>query len=130
MGLSHPSGLRPRDRRFRAQGKIRNQSGLFEISNRKWMAGSGNGGNRQPKFPICTNPDVRRHHFDVLRHGGVKIETYSVAQAGENQNRLRSVDAASYTFLRSKIYVWDVPSATANQRVADNLFKIFDFYTF
>src|SRR5438105_13899742 len=58
------------------------------------MASSGNAGNRQPKFPICTNPDLRRRQFDVLRHSGVKIEAYSVAQAGENQRRLRSVDVA------------------------------------
>jgi hypothetical protein len=83
------------------------------------MAGSGNAGNRQPKFAICTNPDLRCAHFDVLRHGGVKIEAYSVAQAREKkQNCLRSVDVASYRVLRSNFYVWDVPSATANQRFA------------
>jgi hypothetical protein len=45
------------------------------------MAGSGNAANRQPKFLFARILIFDAAIFGVLRHGGVKIEAYSVAQA-------------------------------------------------
>jgi hypothetical protein len=55
------------------------------------MAGSGTQDNRQPKFLFARILIFDAAIFGVLRHGGVKIEAYFVAQVG-NQHRLRSVD--------------------------------------
>jgi hypothetical protein len=45
------------------------------------MAGSGNAANRQPKFLFARILIFDAAIFGVLRHGGIKIEAYSVAQA-------------------------------------------------
>jgi hypothetical protein len=44
------------------------------------MAGSGNAANRQPKFLFARILIFDAALFCVLRHDGVKIEAYSVAQ--------------------------------------------------
>jgi len=94
------------------------------------MAGSRERTVPSAKVPICTDDLSLVTIFDVLRHGGVKIEAYSLAQAGKNPHRLRSVDVAPYRVSRSKIYVWDVRLRRPIQRFAVISSNYFDFYSF
>jgi hypothetical protein len=49
--------------------------------------------NRQPKFLFVRILILDAAILTCFCHSGVKTEAYSIAQAGENQHRLRSVDA-------------------------------------
>src|SRR5437762_2100517 len=80
------------------------------------MAGPGNAGSRQPKFLFLMIFDVAiLTCFVTVVSRSKRILSL---KPGENQHHLRSVDVASYRVLRSKNCLWDVPSATANQRFA------------
>jgi len=55
---------------------------------RKGLPAAGNARNRQPGSYLHESWSLRRRHFDVLRHDGVKIEAYPVSRAEENLHRL------------------------------------------